>query len=60
MLTYIVTCIALAIFVTIILIAAKPIIKGFEARRNIKKFNNSEKKIQVFNLEVIEKTIVQI
>ena len=44
MLTYIVICIALIIFATVILIAAKPISKGFEARRNIKDFDNSEKK----------------
>ena len=44
MTTYIVICIALIIFVTVILIAAKPIMKGFEARQNIKNFDNIEKK----------------
>ena len=55
MTTYIVICIALIIFVTVILIAAKPIIKGFEARQNIKNFDNIEKKIQVSNSEKIER-----
>ncbi len=55
MTTYIVICIALIIFVTVILIAAKPIIKGFEARQNIKNFDNIEKKIQVSDSERIER-----
>ena len=55
MTTYIVICIALIIFVTVIFIVAKPIIKGFEARQNIKNFDNIEKKIQVSNSEKIER-----
>ncbi len=49
-LTYLVICIALIIFLTVILIISKLISKGFLARQK-KDFDNSKNKIEVSNLD---------
>tara|TARA_Y100000590_G_scaffold179653_1_gene204773 strand:- start:317 stop:487 length:171 start_codon:yes stop_codon:yes gene_type:complete len=49
MLTYLVIFITLIVLFTVILIVAKPIIKGFKARQKVEKvkdFDNSKNKIE--------------
>tara|TARA_B100001996_G_C18415432_1_gene498544 strand:+ start:326 stop:505 length:180 start_codon:yes stop_codon:yes gene_type:complete len=55
MITYFVICIALIIFLTVIFVVIKPIIKGFKARQNIKDLNNKKSNVEVSDLNKIKK-----